>query len=247
MNVLLPVGLPILVWIFTFGLACVFLTSNLPFRQFGSVTAAISEIKVFLRLSAGASAMGMVVLISTSSVKAALIAVAVHPLLFLFSLFCQYKGTKKRQNLINRELPLLLDHMVLQIESGHSIQQALRSAPSLFLINSPFYSGLGELNKALVVGRSLNEALEIFRKQLNTAEAAATLSAISQAVQHGTPLSKILREQSKRMRERLILEGEQFANTLSIKILIPLLFFIFPASFLVIFSPVIVSLSEGLW
>jgi pilus assembly protein TadC len=48
------------------------------------------------------------------------------------------------------------------------------------------------------------------------------------------------------MREYLILDGEQFANTVSVKILIPLLFLIFPASFLVIFSPVIVSLSERL-
>jgi tight adherence protein C len=56
----------------------------------------------------------------------------------------------------------------------------------------------------------------------------------------------MLREQSARLREQMILEGEKFANTASIKILIPLLFFIFPAAFLVIFSPVIVSLAGHL-
>jgi tight adherence protein C len=93
------------------------------------------------------------------------------------------------------------------------------------------------------VGSPIVKALEDFRLGLDTPEAETPISAISQAIQHGTPLVKILREQSKRMRENLILEGEQFANTISVKILIPLLFFIFPASFLVIFSPVIVSLS----
>lgn len=247
MITLLPTGLTIMVWIFTFGLACVFLTTNLPSRQFGSETEVASGNNMIFRSVAGILAMGMVVLISTSSAKTALIAVAVHPSLLLFSLVWHHRRVKIRQKLINRELPLLLDHMVLQIESGHSIQQALRSAQRLFLKNSPFYSCLGELNEVMMVGRSLNEALKIFGKKLNTPEAEVTLSAISQAVRHGTPITKVLRGQSKRIRDRLILEGEQFANTLSVKILIPLLFFIFPASFLVIFSPVIVSLSGGLW
>jgi tight adherence protein C len=102
------------------------------------------------------------------------------------------------------------------------------------------------MEESVQVGCPTDRALEKFRQWLDSPEAEAPITAISQAIAHGTPLGKVLREQSKRMREYLILDGEQFANTLSVKILIPLLFFIFPASFLVIFSPVIVSLSGRL-
>jgi tight adherence protein C len=113
----------------------------------------------------------------------------------------------------------------------------------LFQNDSPLKVRLDELDNSMQVGCPIVKALEDFGKELSTPEAETPVLAISQAIKHGTPLVKILREQSKRMRENLILEGEQFANTVSVKILIPLLFFIFPASFLVIFSPVIVSLS----
>jgi len=158
----------------------------------------------------------------------------------------EMKHRKKRRALIARDLPLLLDYLALQVGSGHSIQQALRSAVNLFSSDSPLRPGLQELDDSMQVGSTIAQALEKFGRWLDNSEADAPISAISQAIQHGTPLGKVLRGQSKRMREFLILEGEQFANMLSVKILIPLLFFIFPASFLVIFSPVIVSLSGKL-
>ena len=189
---------------------------------------------------------GIMTMITTSSLQTAVVITAIPAIFCIAFLFSHSRYKKKRQFLIARELPLLLDYMVLQVESGHSIQQALRSASGLFIDGGPLYSGLNELEESIQVGCSIDQALDKLGRWLDTSEAEAPIMAISQAIQHGTPLGKVLREQSKRMREFLILEGEQFANTVSVKILIPLLFFIFPASFLVIFSPVIVSLSGGL-
>lgn len=195
---------------------------------------------------AGILITGILVLAATSSLEAALIAVAIPPFLWAVLFTLRSKHRKRRRALITKELPLLLDYLVLQVESGHSIQQALRSASALFLSGGPLHTGLLKLDESMQVGCSIGQALEKFGKWLDTSEADVPIMAISQAIEHGTPLGKILREQSKRMREYLILDGEQFANTVSVKILIPLLFFIFPASFLVIFSPVIVSLSVRL-
>jgi tight adherence protein C len=195
---------------------------------------------------AGLSITGLLVLVATSSVRSAAIVGAIPPFLRAAVFVSHSKHRKKRRALIARELPLLLDYLVLQVESGHSIQQALRSASGLFSDGAPLHTGLLKLEEAVQVGCPTDQALETFGKWLDSPEAEAPITAISQAIAHGTPLGKVLREQSKRMREYLILDGEQFANTLSVKILIPLLFFIFPASFLVIFSPVIVSLSGRL-
>ena len=188
----------------------------------------------------------LLILIGTFSSKIAIIAAIIPPFLLSFAVLLKMSTCKKLRKTIAKELPLLLDYLILQVESGHSIQQAIRSASRLFPNSSPLRFRLNELDSSMQVGCPIVKALEDFRVALDTPEAETPIQAISQGIQHGTPLVKILREQSKRMRENLILEGEQFANTISVKILIPLLFFIFPASFLVIFSPVIVSLSGRL-
>ncbi len=204
------------------------------------------DVKRICSSFAGLSIIGLLVLAATSSVRSAAIVGAIPPFLGAVVFLSHSKQWKKRRALIARELPLLLDYLVLQVESGHSIQQALRSASGLFSDGAPLRTGLIKMEKAVQVGCPTDQALETFGKWLDSPEAEAPITAISQAIAHGTPLGKVLREQSKRIREYLILDGEQFANTLSVKILIPLLFFIFPASFLVIFSPVIVSLSGRL-
>jgi len=202
--------------------------------------------KRIYRSFAGILLTGILVLGATSSLESALIATAIPPFLCAVLFVWRSKHRKKRRINITKELPLLLDYLVLQVESGHSIQQALRSASRLFLSGGPLHTGLLELDESMQAGCSIGQALEKFGQWLDTSEADVPIMAISQALKHGTPLGKVLREQSRRMREYLILHGEQFANTVSVKILLPLLFFIFPASFLVIFSPVIVSLSGRL-
>lgn len=147
---------------------------------------------------------------------------------------------------IKRDLPTLLDYLVLQVESGHALPSALRAAPSLFKPNTPLWQSLTELDHLLKIGETIQNALAKTITSMNCPDSEVPFQAISSALRHGTPMAAMLREQSVRMREQMILEGEQFANTASIKILLPLLFFIFPAAFLVIFSPVIVSLSGQL-
>jgi tight adherence protein C len=246
MNMFFPAAMAIIVWVIISGLVFVSHSFTFPFPRRDAGHPVLLRTNPVLRFGAGLLATGAFVLIATASTEAAMIASAT-PLFFLFLSFAWHqRNSKKRKALIIRDFPLLLDHLVLQIESGHSIQEALRSSAGLFTKICPIASGLRQLDEFMIVGRSLSEALKKFGEMLDAPETDVPLMAIIQAVQHGTPLGKILREQSKRIRENLILEGEQFANALSVKILIPLLFFIFPASFLVIFSPVVVALSGGL-
>jgi tight adherence protein C len=147
---------------------------------------------------------------------------------------------------VKRDIPTLLDYLVLQVESGHALQSALKTAPSIFKPATPLYQSLTELDDLLKIGETTQSALAKMISSMNSPESEVPFQAIASALRHGTPMGVMLREQSARLREQMILDGEQFANTASIKILVPLLFFIFPAAFLVIFSPVIISLSGQL-
>ena len=178
------------------------------------------------------------------SSKTSLVIALIFCLAIVLEKSADHSLTKTRSNIVGRELPLLLDFLVLQVESGHSILQAFQSASALFPENSPVNSSLLKFQEKIQLGASIQFALEDMADFLDTKESETALLTISQAMKHGTPLGDVLRNQSNHMREQLVLEGEKFANTLSVKLLIPLLFFIFPASFLVIFSPVFVSLTR---
>lgn len=166
--------------------------------------------------------------------------------LFLIGLGRRSLREKNRRKETDRDLPLLLDFLVLQVEAGNSISQALKSASDLFPGTSPVSQGLSRFQQNTRLGSPLEPSLEDLACFLDTYHAQTAINSLSQAIRHGTPLGTILRDLSNRMRTHLIMEGEKFANTLSIKLLIPLIMFIFPASFLVIFCPVIVSLKRML-
>jgi tight adherence protein C len=55
----------------------------------------------------------------------------------------------------------------------------------------------------------------------------------------GTPLGRILRMQADRLRERRAQAAEKAANEAPVKLLFPLIFFIFPTVFLVLFGPIV--------
>jgi tight adherence protein C len=180
----------------------------------------------------------------TCSLRTGLFIITVLIFLSGLRMLASFRDRIKNTNIVNREFPLLLDFLVLQIESGHSIMQAFKSASILFPDYSPVYSGLNKFQENLQLGTSVQIALEELANFLGTNSSQTALYTIAQSIIHGSELGAALRNQANRMREHLIIEGEKFANTLSVKLLIPLLFFIFPASFLVIFSPVIVSLTK---
>lgn len=168
-------------------------------------------------------------------------------LLLVGSSFCLYGAMirirkSRRRQLISRDFPLFMDFLVMQVEAGQTTLPSLVAGKRLFPDNHPIRGGLLRFQQSLEVGMNGEQALDDLLRYLDTAAARAPLMAISQSIRNGTPIGAILRDQSEQMRGNLILAGERFANTLSIKLLFPLIFFIFPASFLVILSPVIVSL-----
>jgi tight adherence protein C len=63
-----------------------------------------------------------------------------------------------------------------------------------------------------------------------------------QADRMGTPLGRVLRLQSERLRQRRSQDAERRANEAPVKMLFPLLFFIFPTVFLILFGPIVFRL-----
>jgi tight adherence protein C len=165
--------------------------------------------------------------------------------ILMFSVFVFRRArVLRRKETIRRDLPTLLDSLVLNVAAGLSLMPAFLTSSKVLSSKSPLREEIDLLKRDTELGTSHSEALARLQERIGLPGSDAALEAIIQALTLGTPVERVLREQSKRMRENLILEGEQFANTLSVKLLAPLFLFILPASFLVILSPVIVALLE---
>jgi tight adherence protein C len=186
------------------------------------------------------------------AVAAASIFPRLVPLLVVTGLAAFFLGRwaarRSRQRRISegarRELPTLLDALVLNVEAGQALVPSFIEAQAVLDPAGPLFSQISRLTGDLRLGLPQTEALARMRDRLPVPEIEGFLGGIIQALELGTPVAKVLREQSARMREHLILEGERFANTLSLRLLGPLFVFIFPAAFLLILAPVIIALLE---
>lgn len=167
------------------------------------------------------------------------------PVIAVISLaaFKRAKVLKRKENM-RIDLPTLLDSLVLNVAAGLALMPAFLTSGKVLSQKSPLRQEIEFLKRDIELGVSHAQALERLKDRIGLPGADAALEAIILALTLGTPIEKVLREQSRRMREQLLLEGERFANILSIKLLAPLFLFILPASFLVILSPVIIALLE---
>ncbi len=141
-----------------------------------------------------------------------------------------------------RELPTLIDTLVLKVEAGQALIPSFLEAREILEPRGPLCRAIECLGNDLRLGTSRIQALKALRDSSPGPETGGFIDALLQAIELGTPVGRILREQSVRMREHLLMEGERFANTLSLKLLGPLFLFIFPAAFLLILSPVVIAL-----
>jgi len=151
--------------------------------------------------------------------------------------------SSKRKAAIDGDLPFFLDFLVFQIEAGHSIIHSFLSSKMILQSNSPLREEILNFERDIQSGSySSTEAIRLMKDRISTPLTKISLGAVVQALENGTPLGNVLLQQSERMRENQLIQGEQSANLLSVKLLFPLVMFIFPASFLVILSPVIVAI-----
>jgi len=165
---------------------------------------------------------------------------------FLLPDFWLGRRIKIRQKKVRRALPDTLDFLVICVEAGLSIDQATaRTADELKLAYPDISDELDVLVLEQRAGKPRSDAWKSFadRTDVDTVRVLATV--LVQAEQLGTSISKTLRVHSEALRtqRRQVIE-EQAAKT-SVKLVFPLVFFIFPSLFLVALGPEMILMSEA--
>ena len=105
-----------------------------------------------------------------------------------------------------------------------------------------------ELNRALAeiqIGRPRSEALRDLSERVPLASLRQAVIAIHQSESTGSPLSHVLSNEAKAARSERLHGLEAEAQKLPIKLLFPLLVFIFPITLVIVLAPILLRLTEG--
>ena len=160
------------------------------------------------------------------------------PLLYLYALI------QKRKEMILRQLPDLLDLMVVSVEAGYGFDAALSYVTQK--MDGPLPEEFEKALRKIRMGQLRREVFREMAEQTDVSEVANFVSAISQADQLGVSIGNVLRVQSDQMRVARRQRAEQAAMKAPIKIVFPLVLFIFPTLFIVILGPVLITIFETL-
>ncbi len=152
----------------------------------------------------------------------------------------------KRQAAIRRGLPDALDLLVVCIEAGQSIDQAtVRTAEELRDAQPAITDELGIVVLEQRAGRPRSDAWRHFAERTGVESVRNLVSVLVQSEQFGTSAAKTLRIHSDTLRTQRRQSVEEKAAKTTIKLVFPLVFFIFPSLFLVTIGPAIIIIMQN--
>jgi tight adherence protein C len=150
---------------------------------------------------------------------------------------------QERQEEIRRNLPDVMDTLVVSVEAGLGFEAAV--AQVVRNGRGPMIGEFARVLHEMQIGRPRVDAVRDLAARTNVAELRAFAAAIVQATTLGVPLGKVLRQQSSELRLRRRQRAEELAQRVPVKILFPMVFCIFPALFVVVLGPGVIRILES--
>ncbi|HET7088155.1 MAG TPA: type II secretion system F family protein [Anaerolineae bacterium] len=159
------------------------------------------------------------------------------PVLFLGS------RIRSRQSNIVKSLPDALDLLTVCVEAGLGFDQAMKKVSEKW--NNELSRAFTRVLQEIQLGRMRREAMRDMANRMEVSEVTSFVAAIIQAEVLGVSMTKILRIQADQMRTRRRQRAEEKAHQASIKMIIPMVFLIFPAIWVVLLGPAILQVMQA--
>ncbi len=151
---------------------------------------------------------------------------------------------KKRQFEIQLQLPFVIDLLTLSTEAGLDFIGALQKVVEKTR-SGPLVQEIERMLQQIQLGTTRADALREFGWRVDLQEISSLVAVLVTADQMGSPLGAVLRVQSDLIRTQRFTNAEKKGAAASQKLLFPLIFFIMPAVFIMIFGPVILGFLGG--
>ncbi|HEX3039874.1 MAG TPA: type II secretion system F family protein [Caproiciproducens sp.] len=199
-----------------------------------------------------------ILVIAGTALLAALIAIFLKlepgnvTLALLIGLFTGYTGiryflslsvTKRRQE-VEKQLPEVLDLLSVSVEAGLGFEQAIDHVTKN--MEGPLIDELTVTYREMTMGRPRKDALILLGERCEIDDLKSFAGAVVQAGQLGISIKNVLQSQSAAMRQARKARIQEKASKISVKILIPMVMFIFPVIFIVLLGPAVLSIIKAL-
>ena len=162
------------------------------------------------------------------------------------SWYVLHKRGSRRQE-IREALADALDLMVACVEAGIGLNQALaRVAEEVRNVSEALSEELAMVNLEIRAGTARDQALRNLAERTGIEDIEGLVSTLIQTERFGTSVGRALRIQADTLRQKRRQRAEEAAAKTTIKLVFPLVLFVFPALFVVILGPAVIQVIEAL-
>ena len=152
---------------------------------------------------------------------------------------------RRRRERIESDLPMVLEMLSSAMAAGLTLNLALGFVARK--TEGPLADELRLVDKEVrIAGYELTEALRRMAERVGLTSVSVFASAVIQATAQGAGVARVLKGQAEQARERYYQKVEEQANKTPTKMLFPLLFLIMPCVFVIILTPMLMSVMDGL-
>ncbi len=163
-------------------------------------------------------------------------------LAFVLPGFILGKIITARQKVILYSLPDVIDLLTVSVEAGLGFDGALMKVVEKK--PGPLASEFEKVLQEIKVGRQKRDALRDMAKRIDIQDLTAFIGSVIQADQFGVGIANVLRIQAEQIRLRRRQRAQERAMKVPVKMLLPMVVFIFPTLFIVLLGPVIIQLID---
>ncbi len=165
---------------------------------------------------------------------------------FLPMLWLRYAISARKDKLL-KAFPDALDLMVVCVEAGLGLDAAIgRVSSEIKFAHRELAEEFNLISLELRTGLSRTEALKNLSRRIDLEEVGSLVALLVQTDKFGTSVAQALRVHSDSMRVNRQLRAEELAAKLPVKLLFPLIFFIFPSLFVVVVGPAAIKIARTL-
>ena len=167
---------------------------------------------------------------------------------YLIPTFWLRRKTNQRQKAIQNELPDALDLLIVCMEAGSSLEQAIVKVTDELEITHPRLTReLRLLTTEIRAGKPRSEAFRNFEKRTAVDDVRALVAMLIQTDRFGTSVSQALRTHASSSRTKRRQRAEERAGKVGVKLVFPLVLCLFPAMYIVCIGPVVVHIYRALF
>jgi len=160
----------------------------------------------------------------------------------MIPIFLLNNKIKERKIKMTQQLPDILDLLTVSVEAGLSFDGAMEKVASRG--TNEMTMEFGKAVKEIGIGKTRRQALKDMSKRCDLPDLQIFISSIIQAEQMGVSIGKILRIQADNIRVKRRQRAQETALKAPVKMLFPLILFIFPSLFIVLLGPAMIKMME---